>query len=192
MKKSLFAFIALSAAVFVSCNPKQEQNEPIGITDSTFVSEEIRYFVQCNPAALQLMDITLDYLAYPDEVVKTTAVTGNWTSETFSAPSGTFGIRLNIEPKDGFTVTDDLFDATNGVYLRVGYGSRHIFKENIPTEFDNSILCYTDLRGKQKYKDQLTAENIRRFSYDVAYSFLYDPETDYITVTTIKDFWKNK
>lgn len=192
MKKVLFLSLTLLATTFMACNPKHENVNPPQKTDTIVVSQDLQYVVYCNEAALQIMDFTLDYLTYPGEDIKTIAITQDWKSDLFSALSGRFGIRFTVEPKKDFVITDNLFDATNGAYISINYQIRDVFKQGSVSEFESKEFCHIDLRGKKEFKDKLTADAIRIFSHSCAYDYLYDPETNSISLMPIKDYWEGK
>ncbi len=194
MKKLFFAFMAVVAMNFVSCTPPST-NPPVPDpkADTTFVAEEVLYRVTCSPTIFQIMDVKLEYIAYPNaDDIKTVNITDNWESDVYSAISGTYGMRITFIPKEELNITDDLFDEEKGAYISFHFGMRDVFKEGYSTEFYYSRFLNLDLRGKIKYKDQINKDVISKESDAVAYSFEYNPETDMISNFEIKGFWDNK
>lgn len=191
MKKLLFALMAVVAMNLVSCKKtNSEPDSPTKKADTTIVAEDLVYRVTCSPAVFKIMDVKLEYIAFPDSNdIKTVAITDNWNSAVYNAASGTFGMRLTCTPKEELNITDDLFDENNGAYLFLEYGMRNTYKEGYQDEFWYNKFLTIDLRGKIKYKDRYTKENIGKFSDAVAYSFNYNPETGLISQFTIRDFW---
>lgn len=195
MKKIIYAFMAVVALSMISCN-KTGKNEPNAPKqDSTFVSQALKYQVECNEMLFQYVDVKLEYIEYPDSnSIKSVNLTGAWESEAYEASKGVFGIRLTIEPKEGVTLPDDLadavFDKTNGAYMYVKYGFRDVYKEGYDTEYTYREFGHIDLRGKGAYKNEVTADVIRDFSMENAYN--YECDGTYISQSSIRDFWDRR
>ncbi len=193
MKKLFIVMMAVVATTMsmVSCKSKHEPKNPTK-QDTTYVAREIRYQVECNEAIFKVADITLDYIGFPDStVIKSVKLTGNWTSETYRATKGVFGMRATFEPKAGFKVTDDLFDSTNGAYIYITYGTHDVYKEaDYAPGFDSNGFCQCDLRGQGANKSELTEKTIRGMSHAVAYDFYYNPTDNTLNQKSIQDFWK--